>query len=83
MSAYKLRDHLPHLTWDDLKNGFLSQYSTFHSHAIKALTHLQQGPSEILKMYLHHASELLSKIQHKMDMSQITVEGLNHYTMVY
>ena len=34
-------------------------------------------------MYLHHASKLLSKIHHKADMSQIPVEGLYHYTVVY
>ena len=34
-------------------------------------------------MYLHHTSELLSKIHHMMGMSQILTEGLDHYTMVY
>ena len=34
-------------------------------------------------MYLHHVSELLLKIHHTSDMSQISVEGVNHYTIVY
>ena len=34
-------------------------------------------------MYLHCASDLLSKIHHMMDMTQILTEGLNHYTMVH
>ena len=36
-----------------------------------------------LQMYLHHASELLSKIRYTTDMAQIPVEGLNHYAIVY
>ena len=34
-------------------------------------------------MYLHHASELLQKFHHTSDMSKISAEGLNHYTVVY
>ena len=34
-------------------------------------------------MYYHCASELLSKVHHVTDISQIPGEGLNHYTMVY
>ena len=34
-------------------------------------------------MYLHCASELLSKIHHTTDMAQIPAEGLKHYTVVY
>ena len=34
-------------------------------------------------MYLYHASKLPSKIYHTSNMSRISVEGLNHYTVVY
>ena len=34
-------------------------------------------------MYLHCDSQLLSKIHHTTDMSQIPVERLNHYTVAY
>ena len=34
-------------------------------------------------MYLHHANELLPKLSHTTDMTQIPTEGLNHYTIVY
>ena len=34
-------------------------------------------------MYLHYASEPLSKSHHTTDMAQIPAEGLNHYTVVY
>ena len=79
-----LRDCLPHLTWDNLKNEHLEQYLTipFNSHATQSVDHLQQGPSELLEMYLHRASEPLSKIHHMVDLSQILGEGLNYYTMV-
>ena len=33
-------------------------------------------------MYLYCASELLFKIYHTIDMSQIPEEGLNYYTVV-
>ena len=61
------------------------QYSAipFDSHSTHAFLKLEQGPSELLDMYLHHASELLSKISHTLDMSRILVEGLNLYTVVY
>ena len=77
-SAFRLRDYLPHLTWKDLKGELLRQYSKipFDSHATQAFYHLQQGSDEILEMYLHHATELLSKIHHTTDMSQIPAEGL-------
>ena len=34
-------------------------------------------------MYLYHASELLLKIYYTSDMSEISVKGLNYYTVVY
>ena len=34
-------------------------------------------------MHLHHTCELLLKIYHTLDMSQISAENLNHYTVVY
>ena len=85
MSSDRLRDCLSHLTWDDIKHELLRQYSMipFGSQATQAFTDLQQGCNELLKLYLHHATELLSKIQYMTDMSQIPAEGLNHYTMVY
>ena len=49
----------------------------------QALAHLQQGPDELVEMYLHHASKLLSKIHHITDIAQIPVGGLNHHTVVY
>ena len=83
MSSHMLRDCLSHLTWDDLKNELLRLYSTipFNSHTTQAFACLQQSPSELLEMHLHGASELLSKIHHMTDMSLVTVEGLNHYTI--
>ena len=50
---------------------------------MQPFAHLQQGPDELLEMYLHHASELLWKIHCMMDTSQIQAEGINYYTMVY
>ena len=50
---------------------------------MQAFAHLQQGPDDLIKMSLHCASELLSKIHHMTEMSQIPAEGLNHYTIVY
>ena len=40
-------------------------------------------PHELDDMYLHHASELLLKIYHTSGMSQISLEALDHYTVVY
>ena len=50
---------------------------------LQAFAQLEQGPDELLDMFLHHASDLLSKIYHTSHMSRILVEGLNHYTVVY
>ena len=50
---------------------------------LEAFAHLQQGSDELIEIYLHHASELLSKIHHTMDMSQVLAEDLNHHTMLY
>ena len=63
----------------------LRQYSTipFSSHTTQAFSHLQQGPNEPPQMCLHHASKLLSKIHHMMDISQILTEGTNSYMLVY
>ena len=67
------------------ENESLRLYSTipFDSHATQAFAHLQQGPNELPEMYLHHVNELLSKIHHVTDMSQIPAERLNHYIVVY
>ena len=64
--------------------NFSRQYSLipFNSYAIQAFAHLQQGPDELLHMYLHHASEIVLKIHHTSDMSQISVKDLNHYPAV-
>ena len=61
------------------------QYSVIPSdtHATQAFTCLEQGPDVLLDNYLHHASELLFKIHHTSDMSSISVEGNNHYVVVY
>ena len=53
------------------------------THATQAFTLLYQGPDEILDDYLHHVSELLSKMYHTSDMSTIWEEGTNHYAVVY
>ena len=84
-SAYRLRDCLQYMMWKDLKSEPLRQYSTisFNSHATQAFAYLQQGPDELLEMYLHCASELLSKIHHTTDMSQMPAKGLSTYTVVY
>ena len=52
------------------------------NHATQALNHLEQGPDELLDDYIHHVSDL-SKIYHTSDMSRISVEGTNHYAVVY
>ena len=51
MSACRLRDSLPHLTWDNLKNELLRLYATipFDSHATKVFGHLKQGPDDCSK----------------------------------
>ena len=54
-SACRLRDHVPHIKWKDLKDELLRQYS------IQAFACLQQSSDELLEMYLHCASEFLSK----------------------
>ena len=70
---------------DDLNNEVLMLYSAIpkDSQATQDFAYLQQGPDELLKLYLLCASRLLSKIHHMMDMSQILTEGLHHFTMVY
>ena len=71
--------------WNDLKSELSRQYSTipFDSHATQVFTCLQQGPSYLNEMYLHHANELLSEIYHTTDMTQIAAESSNYYTIVY
>ena len=49
----------------------------------QVFTHLKEGLDEFLNDYLHHSRELLSKIYHTFDMSRISVEGTNHYAVVY
>ena len=85
ISAHRLREGSPKLMWKELKSNLSRKYSSisFDSHATKAFPCLQQGPDELFKMYLHCASDLLSKIHHTSDMSWISVEGLNCSTMVY
>ena len=60
------------------------QYSVILSdtHVTQAFTWLEQGPDELLGDYLHHATELLSKIYHTSDMSSISAEGTSHYVVV-
>ena len=84
-SGHRLRDHLLHLMWKDLRSNILRPYSTipFNSHATQTFSNLQQGPYELLEMYLHLASELLSKVHHMTDMTEVPVEGLKHYTIGY
>ena len=79
-SACRLKGHLPCLTWSNLKNELLRQYSKipYEIYATQAVAHLQQASDAILEMYLHHASKLLSKIRHTTDMSQNLTEGLDH-----
>ena len=71
--------------WMELKKELYIQYSwSFHLILItQAITHLEQGPDELLDDYLHCARELLSKICHISNMSRISVEGTSHYAVVY
>ena len=69
----------------ELKRELFMQYSAilFDSHATQAFAQLEQGPDELLDMYVHHASELLSKLYHISDVSMTLMDCLNHYTVVY
>ena len=71
--------------WMELKMELSMQYLAipFDSHATQAFAQLEQGSDELLDMYLHCTSKLLSQINHTSDMSRILAEGLNHYTVVY
>ena len=84
-SAHRLRDRSSNFTWRELRSELSRQYSSipFDSHATKAFVSLYLAQDEPLEMYLHHASEHFSKIHHLSDMSQISVEGLKQYTIVY
>ena len=84
-SVNSLKAQLSNLTWTELKKELSTQYSAipFDSHATQAFAQLEQGPDELLDMYLHHSSELLSNIYHTSDLSTILAEDLNHYTVVY
>ena len=84
-SAHTLRDESPKITWKGPKRELSRQYSSIplDNHATQAFECLQQGPHELLEMYLCRASEPLLKSYHTLDMSQISVLGLNHYTVVY
>ena len=70
-SAYRLKDCLPYVMWQDIKSELLRQCSKipFDSHATQAFC---QCPT--LQMCLHCVSELLSKIHHTTDMAQICAE---------
>ena len=57
------------------------QFSAIH--LTQAFIQLEQGPDEPLNMYLHNASEPLSKICHTSNMSRTPVTDINHYTVVY
>ena len=65
----------------DLKKELSMQYSIIPSdtHATQAFIHLEKGPDELFD----DLSDLLSKIYHTSDMSRISAEGTNHYTVVY
>ena len=69
--------------WMELKRDL--QFSAFlmDSHAIQAFVWLKQGLDELLDMYLHCTSELLSRMYHTSDMSRISALGSNHYAVVY
>ena len=84
-SAHTLREGLPNVMWKELKRTLSRQYSSipFNSHTSQAFAYLQQGPDELLEMYLHHECELLLKIHHTSDMSHISAASLNHYTVGY
>ena len=79
-----LKTRSPNLTLAKFKKELSIQYSImpFDTHTTQAFTHLEQGPDELLDDYLHHVSELLSKIYHTSDMSRISAEGTNHYAVV-
>ena len=81
-SAHRLREGTLNLMWQELNSKLSRKYSSmpFHSHVTQVFVHLQQGLEELLKMYLH---SFLSKIHHTLYMSQMSVEGLNNYTVVY
>ena len=85
LSANKLKARSPNVTWMELIRELPMQYSAilFDSHATKALAQLEKGLDELLNMYLVHTSEHLSNIYYTSDMSRISGDGLNHYTVVY
>ena len=61
------------------------QYSIipFDTHATQAFTHLEQGLDKLLSDYVLCVSELLSKLYHAFDMTRFSVEGSDHYAVVY
>ena len=83
--GHRLKAWSQNITWMEIKREMSMHYSTipFESNANQTFAQLEWSPDELLDMYLHHVSEFLSKIYHTSDMSRISVEGLNHYTVVY
>ena len=65
-SAKRVKAQSPNLTWLELKRELLMVYSIIQSdsHATQDFTQLEQGLDELLDVYLHCSSELLSKIYH-------------------
>ena len=85
MTANWVKTRSPNLAWTELKKELCMQYSVNLSdiHPTQAFSLFEQDLDELLDDYLHHASNLLSKIYHTSDMSSISVEGTNYYAVVY
>ena len=80
-----LRDCLLHITWDDLKRWTLK---TIFNNTIQQSCHTSyclfaRRPQWASWNVPTSCYELLSKIHHRTDMSQILAEGWNHYTVMY
>ena len=85
LKVKRLQTRPPNLAWTENKKELSMQHSIISSdtHATEAFTQITQGLVELFDDYLHHVSELLWKIYHTSDMSRFSVEGTNHYAVVY
>ena len=54
-----------------------------NNNSTQAFINLEQGLDELFDDYFHSVNKLPSKTYQTFDMSSISAEGTNHYTVVY